>query len=286
MRHLGEKLKKFARTKFFIASASVAVFLTVIPVVLASMGRADILRSAANLIATPFKHVAVFCGDAVDGFFDYFTEFERLKNENASLREQLNEAQSKNDAADAALAENEWLKKFLLFSQEHPEFILIDARAVGRESGDFITSFTLNKGSAAGIKLNQCVITPEGLVGYVCEVGINYAKVKTVISDGTMVGVIADRSGAFGTLEGIYSRSEKNLCKMICANLDADVKVGDVIKTSGVGSVYPYGLTLGRVSSIEIDEYSRELIIYVETSVNFADISRVIVIGEEAEDIE
>ena len=286
VRHLGERFKKFARTKFFIALASVAVFLTVAPVVLASMGRTDILRSTINLLATPFKKAAVFCGDAVDGFIDYFTEFDRLRAENAALREELNEAQSKNDAADAALAENEWLKSFLLFSQEHPELILIEARAVGRESGDHATAFTINKGSADGIKRNQCVITPDGLVGYVCEVGLNYAKVNTLISIGTSIGAICDRSGAYGTLEGTYGRDEKGFCKMICSNSNADVSAGDVIKTSGVGSVYPYGLTIGRVASVEIDEYSRELIIYVETMVDFSDVSRVIVLGEGAAEVE
>ena len=283
MRLLGDKFKKFARTKFFIIAASVAVFLTVTPTVLAMMGRGDILRSAANLIATPFKSIAVFCGNAVDGFFDYFTEFDRLKEENAQLREELDKAQSKNDAADVALAENEWLKKFLLFSQEHPEYILIDAKAVGRESGDFITSFTLNKGSAAGIKLNQCVITPEGLVGHVFEVGLNYAKVRTIISSGTTVGAISERSGAYGMLEGIYGGSQNGACKMVCSDTDADIQVGDVIVTSGVGSIYPYGLTLGKVASIEVDEYSRELIVYIDTSVDFAHISRVMVIGTSKE---
>ena len=286
VRFFGERFKKFARTKFFIIAASVAVFLTVVPVVLASMGRANILRSAANLVATPFKSAAAFCGNAVDGFFDYFTEFDRLKEENEKLREELEKAQSKNDAADVALAENEWLKKFLLFSKDHPEYTLIEAKAVGRESGDFVTAFTLNKGSAAGITKGQCVITPEGLVGYVCEVGLNYAKVKTVISDGAAVGAICERSGAYGTLEGNYVYSDKGLCKMICAGSDADIKAGDTLVTSGVGSVYPYGLTLGKVSAIEVDEYSRELIVYVETAVDFSNVSSVIVIGEEATELE
>ena len=282
VRFFGEKFKKFAKTRFFIIAASVAVFLTVVPVVLATMGRSDILRSTANLIATPFKSAAAFCGNAIDGFFDYFTEFDRLKEENDRLREELLEAQNKNDAADVAIAENEWLKKFLLFSQENPEYILIEAKTVGRESGDFATTFTLNKGTLAGISQGQCVITPEGLVGYVCEVGLNYAKVKAVISEGAAVGAICERSGAYGTLEGNLGYSSDGLCKMVCADSDADIKVGDVLVTSGVGSVYPYGFKLGKVSSVEIDEYSRELIVYVEPAVDFSRVSRVIVIGKEA----
>ena len=286
MRFFGDKFKKFARTKFFILAASVAVFLTVVPVVLASMGRADILRSAVNLIATPFKSAAAFCGNAVDGFFDYFTEFDNLKQENASLREMLNEALSKNDAANSAIEENEWLKSFLLFSSEHPEFKLIDARVVGRESGDYATAFTINKGSLDGVKRNQCVITPDGLVGYVCEVGLSYAKDNAVVSIGTSIGAICDRSGAYGTLEGTQGGETKGICKMICTDPDADIVVGDVIKTSGVGSIYPYGLTIGKVTAIEVDEYSRELIIQIETAVDFLDISRLIILGEGANAVE
>lgn len=281
MRSFGDKFKRFARTKFFITAASVAVFLTVLPVTLMLMGRGDIVKSAVNVIAAPFKSAAVYCGRAVDGFFDYFTEFDRLVEENAQLRDELNDAQSKLDAADAAIAENEWLRGFLLFSQEHPEYKLIDARVVGRDSGELISTFTLNKGSESGIKKGQSVITPDGLVGYVAEAGRGYAKVKTVISAGTSVGAMCQRSGAYGTLEGAYGREDDGLCKMSMASHDADVKEGDLIVTSGMGSIYPYGLSLGRVTKIEIDQYSRELIVYVEPIVDFSDLSRIMVVDAE-----
>ena len=279
MRSFGEKLKKFARSKFFIITASVAVFLTVVPVVLASMGRTDLLRSGLNLIATPFKAAASYCGSAVDGFVDYFTEFDRLKAENEQLRQELLDAQNKNEAADVAIAENEWLKKFILFSTENEDYKLIEARAVGRESGDFTTSCTLNKGTLAGIEVGQSVITPEGLIGYVSEAGLNYAKVKTVIGTEVSVGAICDRSGAYGTLEGNVGYSDGALCQMVCPNGDADIKAGDVIVTSGVGSVYPYGLKIGKVSAVELDKYDRTLVAYIEPAADFGEISRVMVIS-------
>ena len=163
---------------------------------------------------------------------------------------------------------------------------MIDARVVGRESGDYATAFTINKGSLDGVKRNQCVITPDGLVGYVCEVGLSYAKVNAVVSIGTSIGAICDRSGAYGTLEGTQGGESKGICKMICTDPDADIAVGDVIKTSGIGSIYPYGLTIGRVTAIEVDEYSREFIIQIETAVDFLDISRLIILGEEANAVE
>lgn len=279
MRFFGEKFKRFAKSKFFIVCASVAVFLTVFPVVLASMGRSDIIRSGVNLIATPFKSAAAFCSSAVDGFVDYFTEFDRLKAENEQLKQELIEAEKKNDAASAALAENEWLKQFMLWSQENPDYKLIEARTVGRDSGDFATSLTLNKGTNAGIEVGMSVITPDGLLGYVSEVGLSYAKVKTIIGAEVSVGVICERTGAFGILEGNYGYSEDGLCKMVCAEGDAELVEGDLIVTSGVGSVYPYGLAIGRVSSVEINEFDRTKTVYIEPMADLSSVYQVMVLS-------
>jgi rod shape-determining protein MreC len=94
------------------------------------------------------------------------------------------------------------------------------------------------------------------------------------------VGVICERSGAYGILEGNYGYSEDGLCKMTCAEGDADLQVGDLIVTSGVGSVYSYGLMIGRVSSVEVDKYDRKLTAYVEPIADFSQIYRVMVISE------
>lgn len=280
MRFFGEKLKKLVRSRFFIIAASVAVFLTVLPVTLASMGRTDLLRSAANLLATPFKSAAVYCGNAIDGFADYFTEFDRLKKENEELRQQLADALEKNEQAEIAISENEWLREFLLFENGAQEHLLIDARTVGRESGDFVTTFTLNKGTKDGIEVGMPVITDTGLVGYIAEAGFNYSKVKTVICNDVNAGAICARSGAYGHLEGNFGYSEDSLCKLVLQDGSADVSVGDVIFTSGVGSVYPYGLRIGTVSRVELDEYDRTLTAYIDTSVDFSEIYRVIVLAK------
>ena len=114
MRAIKEQIKELAKSKFFVILAAVAVFLTVVPSALSIMGRQDLLRSAVNLLATPFQSAAKWCGDGVDGFVKYFTEYDRLKAENEELRQLLEEERQKNDSANVALEENEWMKSFLL----------------------------------------------------------------------------------------------------------------------------------------------------------------------------
>lgn len=280
MRAFREQMKSFMKSKFFIILASVAVFLTVLPTTLALMGRQDLLRSGVNFIATPFKAAAKWCGDSLAGFGKYFTEYDRLKAENEELRQQLEEERNKNDRYDIATEENEWLREFLMYANKEPKLSFVDAVAVGRESGDYVTSFTLNKGSLHGVAKGMAVIDKSGLVGYVSEVGISYCKITTVISDGAAVGVICPRSGASGTLEGDYSYISTGLCKVSFPDPNTDVSEGDVIYTSGVGSVYPYGISVGRVESVEKDPYTRKTVANIRLSVELTSIDRVMIITE------
>jgi rod shape-determining protein MreC len=280
MRAIKSQIKELARSKFFIILISVAVFLTVVPSTLAIMGRQDLLRAAANLIATPFKAAAKWCGDGLAGFFEYFTEFDRLKAENEELRALLEEERKKNDAADVAIEENEWMRDFLMYAGGEPQLSLIDAMAVARDAGDFMTSFTLNKGSLSGIDVGMAVIDEGGLVGYVSEVGLTYSKVTTIINDGVSVGVICPATGGYGALSGSYSYISDELCKMVCPDASAELKEGDLICTSGAGSIYPFGIAVGRITRVEKDPYSRNTIAYIEPSADLVSADRVMVVAK------
>ena len=275
------RLKALFKSKFFIILMAVAVFLTVLPVTLSAMGRSDIVRSGANLIAYPFRALATATGKAFSGFSDYFTDLRQLKEENERLQKELDEANSRLDSAQVAEAENEWLKQFIVFTLENTNYKLIDAITVSRDSGELVTGFTLNKGSSHGIKKGMPVMSETGLVGYVSEVGLNYAHVRSIICDDTSAGVVCPRSAAYGVIEGNYSffTGENGLCKMICSDGKADIKVGDTVVTSGSGSIYPYGLPVGRVISVEVNEYTRALTAYIEPYHSFELSGRVMVVS-------
>lgn len=280
MRSVKSQIKELAKSKFFIILISIAVFLTVVPSTLALMGRQDLLKSAVNLIAAPFKAAAKWCGDGVAGFFEYFTEFDRLKAENEELRDLLEEERAKNDAANVAIEENQWMRAFLMYAGGEPRLSFIDALAVGREAGDFMTSFTLNKGSLSGISVGMAVIDEGGLLGYISEVGLTYSKVTTIINDGVSVGVISPASGDYGVLSGSYSYISDEICKMVCPDPSAELKEGDLICTSGAGSIYPFGISVGRVTRVEKDPYSRNTIAYIEPSSDLVSADRVMIVSE------
>lgn len=273
-------MKEFLKTKTFIVLLCVALVLTIVPSVLYSMGLSSVLKSAANVVIMPFQKAFNYAADALDGFVSYFTEFDRLAEENESLRAELEELREK--SYDAAEIENEykWLTEYLELKREHTDFIMTSANVTGRESGNYMTVFTLDRGSAHGINVGMPVITADGVVGYVAEVGVNWSKVKTLLESTVSIGVYVERSGEIGLVTSDYIMSRENICEMKYLPDDADVKIGDRVLTSGYGTVYPRGLVLGYVSDIKHDDYSQSTVAYITPTAELSDLMKVMIITD------
>lgn len=264
---------KFYRSKFFIICVCIAVALVLIPSALSAFGYTDVLRSAVKTVAHPFEWCGAKVANAVSGFVEVFTEYDELRAENDELRAELEEL--KNNAHDKSVieAENAWLKDYLDIKTRHPSMVLSDAMIISRESGNYATVLTLNRGTAHGIKRNMPIITEDGVFGYVSEVGLDWCKAVSLVETASSLGAYTDRGGAVGVVEGDATLRESGICKMTYIDSAADIKIGDLVYTGGGGKIYPEGLLIGKVTSIEADEYTRTLVAYIEPAVDFSDIN-------------
>lgn len=260
---------KFVKTKFFLVCVIVAAALVLVPAVLAAFGQVDIVRSGLKTAAKPFLWCGSKLASAWDGFVSVFTDYDELQKENEELRATVESME--NEKADNALlkAENEWLKNFLDIKNKNPDFELADADIISYEAGNYSTVLTLNKGTVHGIKKNMPVISSDGVIGYVSETGLDWCKVSSIIESTSKVGVYTDRTGVIGTVEGSLELRAEGKCLM-SYDADADIKVGDRVYTSGTGSIYPDGLLIGKIISVEADEATRRLVAVVEPSVDFS----------------
>lgn len=259
---------KLVRSRLFILCLIVAVILVLVPAVLTAFGQVDVVRSGIKTLAKPFEWCGTQLADAIDGFVSVFADYDELRRENEELKATI---ESMKDAAadnEVLLKENQWLKDYLELHSSNPQFVLTDADVIAHESGNFSTVLTLGKGSIHGIKKNMPVITASGVVGCVGEVGLNWCKVVSIIETSSKVGVYTDRSGVIGTVEGNLDLRTEGKCLMTY-DADADIKVGDRVYTSGTGSIYPGGLMLGRIISIEADEATRKLVAVVQPDIDF-----------------
>lgn len=271
-------MRDFWKSRFFLVIAALAILAVVVPSALSAAGMQDHVRSAVNIVMTPLQKGFNSVTAALDGFASYFTEFDRIVTENVRLKTELSELSDRLYQAERTERLNDWLAGFLEMKREHTDFQFADAAITGRESVNYMTVFTIDRGSAHGITEGMPVVTPDGVLGYVDEVGLTWSKVRTLIEASSSIGACVERTGELGLVEGNFSLASEGLCRITYLAADSEIAVGDRILTSGYGSVYPRGLVIGLVTEIVPDTYSRTLTAYIRPAVELNDIDRVMII--------
>ena len=260
---------KFFKSKFFIICAAIALSIAIITSMMSVLGYSGILRSALKTVATPFEWCGTTVANAVNGFVGVFSEYDNLKEENEQLKAQLAELQDEKYENTVLREQNDWLKSYLDVKNYIPDVNITDATVIARESGNYATVLTINKGYAHGIRKNMPVITEDGVFGSVSECGIDWAKVVSIVETASSVSVYTERTGVTGVVSGDTALRTDGYCIMTYIAANADIKVGDKIFTSGNGSIYPAGLLVGEVTEISADEATRTKSAVIKPSVDF-----------------
>jgi len=156
--------------------------------------------------------------------------------------------------ADSVARENERLRKLLDLKATNEDYKLVDAYIIGWSSSDWESTFTINRGTNAGIRENLCAITANGeVVGLVTEVGVNYAVVKTVLDSTLEISGTISTSGYNGMVKGGYTSGNDTLLQMNYLPSDSIIRNKDQVVTSG-STVYPRGLIIGSVVDAGYEE--------------------------------
>lgn len=249
------------------------------------MGWGSFLPRVGSTIMYPFQWLTSRAGDGIAGFFQYFEDVDKLRDELDSLKAENESLKGELVDAEIVQDENAWLYQYLSMKVENPDYALCAATVTAVTSvtgagGDYLTSLTLNRGSTAGIAAGMPVVTGRGLVGVVSEVGPNYCRVTTMLNPSAAVGVITSRAGERGLSQGDYALVQNGQAIVRQMREGADVAVGDILLTGGQGSVYPYGIPIGRVEAVSANAYSRTTEATVTPFVDFSDLSQVLIMTE------
>ena len=266
------------QNKFFIICLCIALVLTIIPSVFAIMGYRSLAKNIVGTVTMPVRWFATTVGNAFEGWGKYFGSMKALNEKNQALIDENTALKEQLQNAELLEKENERLRDYLDMKNQYPSFAMEEGMIISHSSGNYITNFTLNRGTLHGIAPNMPVITKDGIVGYVVEVGLNWCMVSTLIETATSVGAYIPRSEIVGIVSGDYSMRQDGNCKIGYIDAEADVVIGDTVYSSGTGSVYPADLKIGTVTAIEIDEYNRTLVATVTPSVDFSSLKWVMII--------
>ncbi len=207
-----------------------------------------------GLFRTALAPVAGFLHTAESQVADFFARVftpSEIREENARLRETVLLQEQKLALLDETEKENARLSELLNFTDANPNLHFVTASVIGRDSNPYIDTITLNAGSRSGVTEKMAVITPDGVVGRVSEVGPNWCRVKTMCDDKMRISVMVQRTRDEGMLGGLYEPDGELLGTFLYyLPGKADVRTGDTIRTSGIGGFFPKGLYVGTVIAV------------------------------------
>lgn len=209
-----------------------------------------LFRNAAAPVAETLHSVQNEIGDF---FVRVFTPSE-IQRENKALSEKLLIQEQKLALFDEIEKENARLTELLNYMQSNANLHFMTASVIGRDSNPYIDTITLNAGSRSGVAEKMAVITPDGIVGRVTEVGPNWCRVRTMCNEKMRISVMVERTRDEGMLGGLFEQDGEIKGTMLYyLPGNADLKVGDRIQTSGIGGLFPKGLYVGTVLSVNED---------------------------------
>lgn len=265
--------------------------------VLALMGLAGThllkLITGNEMLAIPENGVAAVVTPLQSGFAsvvnwisDYFytlklrsrleLEYNNLRQENeqltyqAMLAEELQHKLSVYENLFDEVSDNEQLNPLV-------------ATVIGRESGNYFSVFTINKGTRDGIKDYMAVTMSGALVGYTYNTKTTSASVRTIIDSEASIAGLISTSRDQGTVRGTLGIDGQPMCRMYYLPEENLPRPGDQVVTSGVGMSFPKGIPIGTVRESTRGMESNKQYIVVEPSADFQHIEYVIVLRYQPE---
>jgi rod shape-determining protein MreC len=211
-----------------------------------------------------------------------------LKSENEKLTKQVNDLTTQLNNVQLQQSELEDLQKLYKLDQQYSGFKKTGARVIARGSSNWFNTFTINKGSQDGIKVDMNVIAGDGLVGIVTKVGKNYAIVRSIIDDTSNVSAMSLNTGdlciASGSLERMTS---ENMIEFNSLEDPKDaINQGEPIVTSNISDKYLPGILIGYVNELKKDSNDITKSGTITPAVDFKHLQNVLVILQTKEKTE
>ncbi len=248
-------MKEFLHSfKFKILICIAALLLGLMTYVAVAAGIQTLPEKIITTVTQPFISMSNAISEGVGGFIDTMVNANTYKRQNEELRAILSDMYKRTMDYEDLKEENDLLREMLKLQQDNDDFELSEpCTVVARDANNIYGDFTINRGSKDGLSLNDPIITSVGLVGRVTEIAEYYAKISTVLSPQVSVGAFSIRSKATGVIENDLANAQQGKCLMSNILKDADIRVGDVIATSGKSGLFPEGTIVGTVVEVYDD---------------------------------
>ena len=211
-------------------------------------------------IPVSFKSSSALAGEVealkkqVDNLTEQLVELEQLRNKNALYQE------------------------FLQIKEEHSDYVFAEAAIIGRDAADNLGTFTLNKGSANDICVNDPVIYGKYLVGVVASVTPTQCTVNTILNPKVNVSAYEVRTRDLGFVTSTVALAQEGHCHMPGLSSSTAVTAGGIVCTSGVGGIFPRDLSIGNIVDVVDGTVDISASAVIKPGIEFSEITDVFII--------
>ena len=273
-----KKNQKSRSNKYWLLGTSLVCVLLMIFSVFAEKVEGP-FRGVADITVIPMQKGISQIGTWIGDVSENFETLKQLKKENKKLQKQVDQLTTENSNLQEEKYELDRLQDLYKLDQTYAEYPKVGARVSGKDSGNWFSTFTIDKGSNDGIKVDQNVLAGSGLVGIVTQTGPTWATVRAIIDDSSNVSGMALSTSDKCIVRGDLSLiGEGKIRFEQMENNDHDVEVGEQIVTSHISDKYLQGLLIGYVSEINVDANNLTRSGYITPVVDFKNLQEVLVI--------
>lgn len=234
------------------------------------------------VVTAPIQTGLAKASRATFGLWTTYLDWKNVRAENRRLREEVQELRVQSLRVTETDDENRRLRRLLALQEQLP-LTTLSGEIIAREWGGWIRSLTVNRGRGDNVPRLTAVISPNGLIGRVVDVRPGASIVQVLTDPTSTVGAHVLRTRTPGIVEG---DPRGTLRFKFMARDGASIQNGDVLVTAGQGGLFPRGIPIGTVRSI--DNRGAALFHYAELTpaVDFARVDEVLLVtGDSQRDL-
>jgi rod shape-determining protein MreC len=234
---------------------------------------ANIIERSVMTLFSPFMSQTARISRFFEDVWDDYVNLVSVRQENIRLRDEIKELNGRIVAAEEDVLARQRLMK-LLDMKNAVRMPTLAASVSGEDLNSWFRTVMIDRGSTSGIAEGMPVVAADGVVGQIVKVASGSSRVLLLTDHSSGIAATIQRSRARGVVKG----KGEGLCSLEFTTREEDVKVGDMVVTSGIGGVFPKGLPIGEVTMVKRGEYGIFQTVTIRPSVNLAHLEEVLVV--------
>lgn len=244
------------------------------------------LRTIANYTIVPMQNGINTIGIWMSDLTQNLETLQEVRAENEALQAKVDELTIKNNLLQQEKHELDRLRELYELDQQYSDYEKIGARVTANDSGNWFSSFVIDKGSNDGIKVDMNVMAGTGLVGIITEVGPNWARVRSIIDDASNVSAMILSTSDTCIVNGDLTLMQDGKIRFEhLPNNETEIQVGELVVTSHISSKYLQGILIGYISEVHVDANDLTRSGYIIPAADFQHLQEVLVITSTKADL-